>query len=378
MTSSDGWLGMKQIEYTVFLSYRRTNVAWALAIYQGLTRHGYDVFLDYTGIASGDFERVILENIRSRAHFLVLLTPTALERCEDPGDLFRLEIETALLNRRNIVPVMLEGFDFSSPVIAGQLASAVGLLKRYNSIEIPANFFNEAIDRLYREYLSVPLDAILHPASARAQQAARNQQTYASAKPDISKEWAELTAEEWLERGRKATDSAEKIRSYTFAIHLNHNLAKAYELRGAEHWDNCDYASAIGDLNQFIRLDPSDAGAFATRGWIRLEKADWDGSIEDFSQGIRLKSGEASLFYCRGKAFLGKGDERSALWDFNQCIRMEPNEPLGYLVRGQLLRRQEPRAALADFQKYLSIRKGQHDRDTSMAEEAVRELRRRI
>ena len=79
------------------------------------------MFLDYTGIASGDFESVILENIRARAHFLVLLTPSALERCSDPGDWLRREIEAALDSRRNIVPLMLEGFDFGTPSISNQL-----------------------------------------------------------------------------------------------------------------------------------------------------------------------------------------------------------------------------------------------------------------
>src|SRR5580698_7940976 len=101
---------MGRIEKTVFISYRRTNIPWALAIFHNLTHHGYDVFFDFNGIASGDFERVILENIRARAHFLVLLTPSALERCSHPGDYFRLEIETALDLKRNVVPIMLEGF----------------------------------------------------------------------------------------------------------------------------------------------------------------------------------------------------------------------------------------------------------------------------
>ncbi len=50
---------MGRIEKTIFLSYRRTNVPWAIAISQNLTHHGYDVFFDFNGIASGDFERVI-------------------------------------------------------------------------------------------------------------------------------------------------------------------------------------------------------------------------------------------------------------------------------------------------------------------------------
>jgi hypothetical protein len=60
---------MLRVEKTVFISYRRANVPWALAVFQYLTHHGFDVFFDCMGIASGDFEKVILDNIRSRAHF---------------------------------------------------------------------------------------------------------------------------------------------------------------------------------------------------------------------------------------------------------------------------------------------------------------------
>jgi hypothetical protein len=43
---------MVGIEKTVFLSYRRINVSWALAIFQSLTHDGYDVFFDFDGLAS--------------------------------------------------------------------------------------------------------------------------------------------------------------------------------------------------------------------------------------------------------------------------------------------------------------------------------------
>src|SRR5688572_7685569 len=108
---------MGRIEKTVFISYRRANLPWALAIYQDLTYHGYDVFFDYLSIDSGNFERAILENIKARAHFLVILTPSALERCNEPGDWLRREIETAIDEYRNIVPIMLESFDFGSPLV---------------------------------------------------------------------------------------------------------------------------------------------------------------------------------------------------------------------------------------------------------------------
>src|SRR5271157_6441377 len=139
---------MERIEKTVFLSYRRTNAPWALAIFQNLTHYGYDVFFDFSGIASGDFERVIIGNIKARAHFLVLLTPSALERCGDPGDWLRREIETAMATQRNIVPLMLEGFDFGAPGIANQLTSTLADLKCYNALSVPADYFAAAMDRL--------------------------------------------------------------------------------------------------------------------------------------------------------------------------------------------------------------------------------------
>src|SRR5271167_2876903 len=125
---------MGRIEKTVFISYRRTNFFAALAIYQDLTQHGYDVFFDFTGLAGGDFERVILENIHSRAHFVVLLTPSALERCGEPADWLRREIEAALDSRRNIVPLMFESFDFGTPTIADQLTGKLAVLKQYNAM----------------------------------------------------------------------------------------------------------------------------------------------------------------------------------------------------------------------------------------------------
>jgi len=117
-----------------------------LNIFQNLTQHGYDVFIDYLGIAAGDFESVILGNITARAHFLVLLTPSALERCGDPADWLRREIETALASKRNIVPLMMEGFDFGTPKIATQLTGDLAALKHYNGLSIPPEYFMEAMD----------------------------------------------------------------------------------------------------------------------------------------------------------------------------------------------------------------------------------------
>jgi len=72
---------MERVEKTVFICYRRTSVAWALAIYQYLTARGYDVFIDYLTIPAGDFEQVIVENIKGRARV------SGVESSQGSGDI---------------------------------------------------------------------------------------------------------------------------------------------------------------------------------------------------------------------------------------------------------------------------------------------------
>jgi TIR domain len=166
---------MRRIEKTVFISYRRTDEAWGLAIFGNLTHHGYDVFIDYDGIAGGQFETIIFENIRARAHFLILLTPTTLERCSDPNDLMRREIEAAIDNKRNIVPLMLAGFNFDTAAKPGQLTDKLAKITQFNALRIPEGFFTEAMERLRNKFLNESLQTILHTPSLDAQSVAKEQ-----------------------------------------------------------------------------------------------------------------------------------------------------------------------------------------------------------
>jgi tetratricopeptide (TPR) repeat protein len=261
---------MERIEKTVFLSYRRTNIPWALNIFQNLTHHGFDVFFDYNGIASGDFESVILSNITARAHFLVLLTPSALERCGEPADWLRREIETALSSQRNIVPLTLEGFDFGTPKIASQLTGPLAALKHYNGLSIPPEYFLEAMDRLRGRYLNVPLDAVLHPASLSAQQAATEQKAAAETAPAVLKE--ELTAQQWFERGLAAASADEQLHFYNEAIRLKPDYTEAFINQGFARRAKGDAEGALQHYNEAIRLNPDFFLTFLNRGNARYAK----------------------------------------------------------------------------------------------------------
>jgi tetratricopeptide (TPR) repeat protein len=323
---------MGRLEKTVFISYRRTNFPWGLAIFQDLTYHGFDVFFDFTGIASGDFESVILENIKARAHFIVLLTPSALERCSDPGDWLRREIETALEVRRNIIPLMLENFDFGAPGIGNQLKGNLEALKGYNGLRVPPEYFAEAMGRLRDKYLNVPLDAVLHPASLSAKRAAKEQQVVAASAPAVQEK--ELTAGEWFERGFNTTDHDEKLRCYSEAIRLKPDSAEAFNNRGFVRDAKGDLDGALQDFNEAIGLKPDYALAFYNRGRTRRAYEDLDGALQDYNEAIRFKPDYANAFYNRAIVRKAKGDLDGALQDYDEAIRLKPDDADAFINRG--------------------------------------------
>jgi tetratricopeptide (TPR) repeat protein len=220
-----------RIEKTVFISYRRTNFWTALAVVQDLMSNGYDVFFDYKNIPSGDFAQVIDENIRARAHFVLILSPSALERCNEPGDWLRREIETAIDNKRNIIPLMMEGFDFGSLATTTSLTGKLAKLQSYNAIGMPVEYFDAAMAKLRsNRFLNRPLDVVYQPVSETTRQITAEQKSAAKDAPKVTV--TQLTAQGWFERGKKLTSEdqfGDAVLAFEKATELDADLTDAWE-----------------------------------------------------------------------------------------------------------------------------------------------------
>jgi len=159
---------MAQAAKTVFISYRRgVSDFVARAIYQDLKSHGFDVFIDVESIDSGTFDNVILDQIASRSHFILVLTPGSVDRCGEPTDWLRREVTHALERKRNIVPVLADGFRFEDA--APHLEGVLSELPRYNSLTIPQGYFEDAMNKLRARFLRRPGEEVarLQPAAER-------------------------------------------------------------------------------------------------------------------------------------------------------------------------------------------------------------------
>jgi tetratricopeptide (TPR) repeat protein len=333
---------MSRIEKTIFISYRRTNLPWALCIYQNLTMHGYDAFFDYQSIDSGNFEKVILENIKTRAHFLVILTPSALERLKEPNDWLRREIEMAIDEKRNIIPLMLESFDFGSPLATQALTGKLAALNTYNGLKVYSEYFFEAMDKLRDRYLNVALDRVYLPElNAEAKAVTEAQTSAASEAPKVEKE--ELTAQEWFERGyvyAEAKNVNEAIRCYSKAIELDPSDASAYSNLGNLLSDENlkRYEEAEVAYGKAIELNPSYASAYSNLGILLRNLKRYDEAEVSYRKAIELNPSDATAYSNLG-LLLHENLKRygEAEVSYRKAIELDPSDATAYSNLGNLL-----------------------------------------
>ena len=151
----------------VFISYRRDGGDMtAMHVYQALKGKGYDVFYDLEVLRAGKFNEALLEAIDSCQDFVLILSPHALDRCKDEGDWVRREIAEALRQKKNIVPVILNGFQFPE-----LLPEDIDDVRYQNGLSATTEYFVESINRLCDRYL------ISKPADAKQEQTGKSVET---------------------------------------------------------------------------------------------------------------------------------------------------------------------------------------------------------
>ena len=97
-------------KHDVFLSYRRSNGSQLASLLKvHLQLRGLNVFLDVTGLGSGNFDEALLTTISNSLNMVIVLTPHALDRClgdDSSDDWVRRELAHAMDTGVHIIPVL--------------------------------------------------------------------------------------------------------------------------------------------------------------------------------------------------------------------------------------------------------------------------------
>lgn len=121
------------MKYDVFISYRRQGSGYGVAgeIESRLKERGYSVFLDVDKISVGEFPSQIEEAIKNSSDFLLILSPSALDRCSNPDDWVYKEITAAKKYGINIICLSLQGFVMPEPKLLPESINDIPMMQTF-------------------------------------------------------------------------------------------------------------------------------------------------------------------------------------------------------------------------------------------------------
>ena len=165
----------------------------------------------------------------------------------------------------------------------------------------------------------------------------------------------------YIQRGHEKSakgDYAGAIEDLTQAIKLKPDDTQTRSSRASVREKIADYAGAIEDYTNIIEYNPNDGSAYILRAQVRLKLKDFIGAIADYNQALKLKPDDSYfILNNRGRAKLESGNHTGAIEDFTEAIKLQPNGTYGYNNRGLAKRKLgEYAAAIEDHNQAIKLK----------------------
>jgi len=132
-----------------------------------------------------------------------------------------------------------------------------------------------------------------------------------------------------------------------------------FKQRGLDYLIKRDFARAIAEFTEAIRLDPKDAELFYYRG---NAQSDPDRAIADYDEAIRLNPKYDLAFSNRASSYVAKGEYDRAIQDYDEALRLDPRNPVklwkraaAYQIKGDYDR------AIEDWDQVIRLNPGNQD-----------------
>jgi tetratricopeptide (TPR) repeat protein len=117
---------------------------------------------------------------------------------------------------------------------------------------------------------------------------------------------------------------ASAVQDYEESLRLDSTSPSSHRVRGNIYRISKNYEGALAEYNEAIRLDPADLLAFTNRGLVFLDTKDYDRAIADFNEALRLDPKFTNAFYGRATAYRARGELSQAIADYDQTIELDP------------------------------------------------------
>jgi tetratricopeptide (TPR) repeat protein len=142
---------------------------------------------------------------------------------------------------------------------------------------------------------------------------------------------------------------------YTACIALHPDFHGWYFKRGLAQLRQGQHALAIADFDRAVELRPEHAESLVNRALARLGMGRPSEAVTDLSRALELGTADTRVYLIRARAREQAGDAAGAAADRREAAKRDPTDDEGWVARGVRRAGEDPRAALADFDRALTV-----------------------
>jgi tetratricopeptide (TPR) repeat protein len=155
------------------------------------------------------------------------------------------------------------------------------------------------------------------------------------------------------------------IADYSVEISLYPQSFLPWQYRGSAFIETGEYARAVVDLTQAIKLAPGEDWSYLRRATAHQKGREYDEAIKDYTVGLKVADKNknttpaylAQFYRGRGDSYDAVGDVANALADYDRAIRLEPDNADGWNERCWARARQgQLRDALTDCNQAIQLK----------------------
>ena len=124
---------------------------------------------------------------------------------------------------------------------------------------------------------------------------------------------------------------AAALKDFKQALRIEPNFIEAYICQSLVYYYQEDYQEAIASCHQVLRINPKNVDALNNRGLNRCAMGEYQEAIADFNQVLQIDPYHAKAFLNRGYSRMQLDDNWLAIEDFDQALRLDPSTARVYL-----------------------------------------------
>lgn len=167
-------------------------------------------------------------------------------------------------------------------------------------------------------------------------------------------------AEALILRAGLQEDVAKRMTDLNQAVKLAPSDPKPLRTRGRVHLSQGRGAEGLADFDAALAIEPDHGPTHEARGLALGMLERWDDARASFTRAGELSPDSASPYLQRGRINVLAGDTEAAIKDITEALEVDPDNIAALLFRSQALQQSnKPEEALADVNRVLELQPGQ-------------------